>query len=118
MADDVLATLTAVTVGVLYPSETDAPMEPFVWPAGLNTVRELRYHAHVAAKVTVRAVSLQQFLGELVEEPAFALLAQTLRSTLQGIRVYRCGRLEVTYYVVGTDAAGRLAGIKTRAVET
>jgi hypothetical protein len=38
--------------------------------------------------------------------------------TLTDLKVYRCGAANLTVYVVGRDTHGRLAGFKTRAVET
>jgi hypothetical protein len=48
----------------------------------------------------------------------FPALDETLQETLTDLKVYRCGAANITLYVVGREAQGRLAGFKTRAVET
>jgi hypothetical protein len=118
MADDTLAVLTKAAQGLLYPSETDAPFEPFVWESGPNTVASMQRLSGQAADDPCRTVSLEDFLGDLAEEKEFAELQAVLQKTLTGIKVYRCGTVSPTYYVVGADASGRLAGLKTHAVET
>jgi hypothetical protein len=45
-------------------------------------------------------------------------LYETRKETLTDLRVYRCGEANIILYVVGRDEHGRLAGFKTRAVET
>jgi Nuclease A inhibitor-like protein len=42
MTDALLTTLTQATAGLLYPSEYDAPLEPFVWEPANNTLTEVR----------------------------------------------------------------------------
>jgi Nuclease A inhibitor-like protein len=58
------------------------------------------------------------FFGELAEVEGFPALSETLKATLTDLNVYRCGAANLTVYVVSRDAYGRLAGFKTRAVET
>jgi hypothetical protein len=58
------------------------------------------------------------FLGELAEVEGFPALYETLKATLTDLKVYQCGATNLTVYVVGRDAHGRLAGFKTRTVET
>jgi len=118
MADDTFAVLTRAVQGLLYPSETDAPFEPFVWEAGANTMASVRRLSDEAAAEPCRTETLDDFLGDLAEEKEFAQLAALLKKTLTGIKVYRFGTVSPTYYVVGADAGGRLAGLKTHAVET
>ena len=118
MADDTIAVLTKAVEGMLYPSETDAPFEPFVWESSPNTVASLHRLSGEATGEPCRTVTLEAFFGDLASEKEFAQLQVVLTKTLKGIKVYRCGTVSPTNYVVGTDASGRLAGLKTHAVET
>jgi hypothetical protein len=118
MADQVLTALQKATRGLLYPSETDAPIEPFVWEAAKNTAATVRRLAGQPAGAKPKALSLDDFFVDLTEEEPFARLRQTLEDNLKDVRVYRFGTTDATYYVVGTDADGRLAGVKTEATET
>ena len=48
----------------------------------------------------------------------FRSLRTLLRSNLTELSVHRFGRIRIDILVVGRDAAGNVAGIRTRAVET
>jgi hypothetical protein len=50
--------------------------------------------------------------------PRYEELMQLLSRRLRDVKAYRIGRIEVACYVVGLDAAGNLAGLKTVAIET
>jgi hypothetical protein len=118
MTDSPLTTLKNATEGLLYPSEYAAPLEPFVWEPADNTLSEVRRLSGHPAEARCQTLSAETFFGELAEVEGFAALYQTLRESLTDLRVYRCGAANITVYVVGRDAHGRLAGFKTRAVET
>ena len=118
MTDKTLATLQEATRDLLYPSETDAPLEVLVWGAGENSAESVRRLDKRGVAEKCRVVSLDDFLSDLVEESAFAKLKKTLESQLTGIQVYRFGGSDATYYVAGKDAADRLVALKTVAVET
>ena len=45
-------------------------------------------------------------------------LREVLNNNLDDIRVMRAGRIRIDIYIVGVDASGRLAGVKTKAIET
>jgi hypothetical protein len=45
-------------------------------------------------------------------------LQKLLEENLEDLIVLRTGRIQIDIYVVGLDAAGNLAGIQTKAVET
>lgn len=118
MDDKVIAALTRASDGLLYPSETDAPFEPFVWEETKNTATAVRRQAGLSRTAKCQQVSLDDFFGDLLEEKEFQALRAAIESTLSDVKVYRCGSIEVTYFVVGTEKEGRLAGLKTTAVET
>jgi hypothetical protein len=118
MADTLLTTLIQATTGLLYPSEYDAPLEPFVWEPADNTPTEVRRLSGHPPEERCQTLSADAFFGELAEVEGFPALYETLKETLTDLKVYRCGAANLTVYVVGRDAHGRLAGFKTRAVET
>src|SRR5262249_33593031 len=113
MADQVLAALKKATRGLLYPSETDAPFELFVWGPGENSMASVRRLARIPSGERGRRVSLDRFFGDLLEEEEFRQLHTTLTTTLEGMKVYRFGSVNPDYYLVGKDRTGRLAGLKT-----
>jgi hypothetical protein len=118
MADTLLSTLTQATAGLLHPSEYDEPLEPFIWEPADNTLSEVRRLSGHPPQERCQTLSAETFFGELAEVEGFPALYEILQGILTDLRVYRCGAPNLTVYVVGRDANGRLAGFKTRAVET
>jgi len=118
MDDKVLAALRKASAGLLYPSETDSPFEPFVGDKALNTAATVRKLAGLPRTAKCEEVSLDDFFGDLMEEKEFRALRTALENTLSDVKAYRCGSIRVTHLVAGTAADGRLAGLKTTAVET
>src|SRR5919109_5232255 len=117
MTDSPLTTLKNATEGLLYPSEYDAPLEPFVWEPADNTLTEVRRLSGRPAEERCETLPADAF-GELAAVEGFAALYETLQGMLTDLKVYRCGAANLTVSVVGRDGHGRLAGFKTRAVET
>ncbi|MDB4916253.1 MAG: Nuclease inhibitor family protein [Gemmatimonadetes bacterium] len=50
--------------------------------------------------------------------PRFLALRDLLHASLQDLRVFRIGEVNVRYYIVGADAARNLTGIIAQALET
>ncbi len=117
-ADPLLAKLTAATKGLLYPSESDAPLTPFVWEAGPNTAAAARRHAGLPAKARGKASSAADFFEGVADVDGFPALQAALGELLSDVTVYRFGAANVSLVVVGTAADGRRAGFTTTAVET
>ena len=118
MADTLLTKLHQASEGLLYPSEYDAPLEPFVWEPADNTPTEGYQLSGHPPQERCQTHSADAFFGELAEVEGFPALYETLKATLTDLKVYRCGAANLTVYVVGRDTHSRLAGFKTRAVET
>jgi Nuclease A inhibitor-like protein len=118
MADPLLTTLIQATEGLLYPSEYDASLEPFVWEPADNTLTEVRRLSGHPPEERCQTLSADAFFSELTDVEGFPVLYETLKETLTDLKVYWCGAANLTVYVVGRDAHGRLAGFKTHAVET
>jgi hypothetical protein len=118
MADTLLTTLQQATEGLLYPSEYDAPLEPFIWEPVDNTPTEVRRLSGQPPHDRCQTLSVDGFFGNLADVEGFPALYETLKETLTDLKVYRCGAANLTVYVVDRDTHGRLAGFKTRAVET
>ncbi len=132
MPTDVMKALSQAAQGLLYPSETDAPFEPFSWPIGKckltpALVRQLGEHE---AREPVQEISLADFFKDLTEEQdwhgkqeraavkKFRALERTIGELLPDAKVIRVGTTEITIYIAGKTAEGNCVGLKTRAVET
>lgn len=120
--------------GLLYPSETDAPVVPFVWTADggqkeLTAAAVARLSGH-PPEAAVEEISAELFFGKVTKKQSwhtevgrerarrFAELEALLREHLRGIRVFRIGTIAIDVYVVGVDTQDRLAGVSTKVVET
>lgn len=118
MDSETLAVLREAADGLLFPSETDAPFEVFYWEVAENSAASILRFAPRMAGEPMRTLSLSDFLQDLDEEKEFHALREALEKTLIAIIVYRFGTVHPTYFIVGNDADGNLAGLKTKAVET
>ena len=117
--------------GLLYISETDAPLEAFCWSdVGLNLEAFLREQEGFETEVPVREQTFKAFFAPLVtwqewyeeeEREAFeqfVLLKACLERYLSNLRVLRFGEVEQTIFVVGNTFEGGVCGFRTEAVET
>jgi hypothetical protein len=114
--------------GLVYVSETDAPIEPFFVqnPAGEPAAEVLK---NLIPGECAEA-DFEEFFARLTKDQdwhtlmhrrtvkKFRTLRNLLRSNLTDLCVYRFGRVRIDILAVGRDANGNLAGIRTRAVET
>jgi Nuclease A inhibitor-like protein len=118
----VLESLTKASEGLLFPSETEAELEPFLWEAAAAPTRErLCTQAGAAASAAVEKGTLADLLRTVpsADRPKFQALQVTLEAQLSDIQVYKVGdEPEKTVWIVGKTADGRWAGLKTTVVET
>ena len=132
IAPPAIETLKHATDGLLFPSETDAPLEPFFWPHDDDsklTPETLAPMAGVAADTPVKSVKLETFFRPATKEEEwhndeekaqvarFQELVRTLKTTLDDVKVFRVGETRIDVYVVG-KVEGGYAGLKTLVVET
>jgi hypothetical protein len=126
--------LKPTTAGLLFPSETDAPVVPFVWetPEGhleftAESVVKLSGHP---ADTPVEEIGFDDLFAKVTQPrdwhnevgrkrtEGFTALRDLLRENLRGIRVFRLGTISIDVIVVGVDPKDRLAGVTTKVVET
>jgi hypothetical protein len=109
--------------GLLFPSESEAPFQAFVWPdAGdkLSATR-LRELTNASKGTAVEDLTLEELFQTVPSEDQsrFQKLADALKQQLSDIKVYKVGdEAEREVYIVGKTADGALAGLKTTVVET
>ena len=120
--DAVLDALKQASQGLLFPSETDAPLEPFAWEGSAKLSKErLRQRAGAGPGTAVEQTTLGDLLQTVPQEdkPKFDALRQALAGQLSGVKVYKVGdEAQKQVYVVGKAPDGRWAGLKTTMVET
>lgn len=127
----VLEALQNAAQGLLFPSETDAPIEPFFWPGPAPvtpSVELVASYAEVEAKA-VKTQSLNAFFKPTVTEEEwhnaqekaevkrFQALLDVVKQSLEAVKVFRIGKVEIEVYAVGRVSDG-YAGFKTKVVET
>ena len=128
--------LQNATSGLLYLSETDAPLEPFFWK---NEAAEGKFNESVTSEMVgkyaqvdasqLKTQSLATFFKpvateedwhneeEKAEVQKFQSLRDLLKSELKNIKVFRTPGAQKQVYVVGQTEGG-FAGLKTTVVET
>jgi hypothetical protein len=120
--DPVLDALKQASKGMLFPSESEAPLEPFAWKdSGALTHERLLELAGAEEGTEVEEVDLAALLRTIPPEDKakFDRLAKVLQEQLSGIKAYKVGdEAEREVYLVGKTKDGRWAGLKTSVVET
>jgi hypothetical protein len=120
--DAVLDALSAASKGLMFPSESEAPLEPFAW-AGTDKLSKAQVVklAGAEAGTAVEQGTLADLLRTVPKEdqPQFQALQKVLAELLSGVQVYKVGdEAEKEVYIVGKASDGRWAGLKTTVVET
>lgn len=124
-------TLKSLTKDLIYISETDAEIVPFVLgKAEMATARVLLEQLGRPSNTPVESVDPEAFFArltgikdwygprELQRAKRFAELKRFLEAELSELKVFKIGNIQIDIYIVGADKEGRLAGVRTKAVET
>jgi hypothetical protein len=128
---DLIIRLEQAIDGLLFPSESDAPLHVFVWrdAAPFSSEALLAYEGY--DKTTpIQTTDLESFFhpvttpqawyGEEEQERMrrFTALLDLLKAELSDIKVYKVGTVAIDVYVVGRDANGNYLGLTTKVIET
>ncbi|QOV89193.1 nuclease A inhibitor family protein [Humisphaera borealis] len=119
MNDPIPNDLAAAVEGLLYPSETDAPLIPFRWKRGKRSAVESAI-ANSKERSPVETIPFDTFFEPLLrstDAERFATLKRLLQDRLQDLAVVRVGSPRVTIYVIGRQGH-YWAGVWTESVET
>lgn len=117
--------------GLIYISETDAAVVPFVaGHAEETSLKSLQKFIDSDSDVPVEEIDYEHFFDRLTKKRVwhgdneteraqrFANLKSILDDELTDLIVCKVGRIRIDIFVAGIDENGNLAGIKTFAVET
>lgn len=128
---EVLAPILAAADGLLMPSESDYPFEPFRWPGvGSLTPESLATSLGMPPDAPVETRDFEAFFGRLSavydwhgeQERAtaaqFAVLRDTIVEHLDDLVVYRVGSRQIKVVIAGRDATGAIGGLCTTVIET
>lgn len=132
-AKPLLDTLDEATSGLLFPSESDAPLTPFTFPGPPRTEPTpgaLLEALHLPSDTLVETITVADLFDPFAEAPddasdedkaeakRYGALTRLLSSKLTDLRVYRVGRVDIDVYILGKDPSGAWLGLKTHVVET
>jgi hypothetical protein len=128
---DLIPRLEQAVDGLLFPSESDAPLRVFGWRDTVPFSPEaLRAHAGYAETTPIQTTELDSFFhpvttpqtwyGEAEQERLrrFTALLALLKAELSDITVYKVGTVAIDVYVVGRAACGTYLGVTTKVIET
>lgn len=107
--------------GLLFPSESDAPLEPFIWDRKEEPSPESLAKASGFAKgAPIETSTLAALLRAVPksEKPKFDALVKVLKENLSDIQVYKIGEVKLKVYILGKTKNGSWAGLTTNVVET
>lgn len=117
-----LAALQAAAKGLLFMSETEAPLEAFLWQhEGTLTPARVLALTGSARRVPVEETTLDSLLRGVPREDRakFDKLAKVLQTHLTDLQVYKVGaEAEKRVYIAGKATDGSWAGLMTTVVET
>ena len=123
MSDAELNQLRKATARLLYPSESDYPLDIFHWDLGESetSARELVVRACKPRADKIEEVSLDAFFTELAGVPdaeQFRELRHLLESDLTNLQVFRVGEIEIHIYIVGRTRSNNWIAVHTVSIET
>jgi len=134
MEKDVLIdSLKEATEGLMFQSESDYPVEPFIMELegkeSINSEDILQAMGY-PDDTQVELVKFENFFKNAVKEQSwhgdeekeivkrFQELVHILKTNLEDIKVFKIGDIELDVYVIGKLELGYFSGIRTKVVET
>jgi len=128
---DVIERLAKGSDGLLFSSEADYPLEPFLWsdpqPFSANALYTL---TKLPESTPITQVKFNEFFAPMVSldpeasEDAHNRVARSkklirlLRRMFRELTVYKLGTIEMPTFIVGRLADGTIGGLRTTVVET
>jgi hypothetical protein len=129
--DGVLPLISRACEGLVYISETDAPVTPIDLGRSDSINGEIiLQRAGIKAGTEINEVEVDRFFAKLTatkegqsdsqkaRAKKFLALGKVLEKDLRSLKVYRFGQVRIDILIVGLDDAGHIVGVRTNAVET
>ncbi len=118
-----LQSIEEATAGLLFPSESDFPIEAYRFGDEAPTPEALLHARSLPAETPVEEISAASLFEGLVEGDddaagRFRALFGLLERELLDLRVYRVGKVEIEAVVLGRHPSGEWLGVTTKLVET
>ena len=127
-AQEITDHLSQLADGLLFPSESEFPLEPFTWESATIFPRTILTRSQKPADTAIESVALEDFFAPVVTDEDWfededRQVAQRFRdlqtaiATLENVQVFKLGTIEIDVYIVGAIGAD-IVGLKTTIVET
>ena len=124
--------ISQASAGLLFPSESDAPVHLFVWQGQQPfSIAALRRAQGYSADMPIGTFDVDEFFGPATRAydwhgPAdqertqrFRALVELLKARLHDVAAYKVGKSgTLDVFVVGQADDGTFAGVRTQVVET
>ena len=120
--------LSILSKDLLFPSESDFPLEPFTWESATITPEIILTRSKKPADTTIESINLEDFFAPVMTDEDWfddedRQVAQRFRdlktaiATLENVQVFKVGTIEIDVYIVGAIGSD-LVGLKTTIIET
>lgn len=127
-AKEITDLLSQLSKDLLFPSESDYPLEPFTWESATLTPETILARSLQPSDTAIEATTLEDFFAPVVtdqdwfddEDRAIAQRFRDLQAaiaTLENVQVFKVGTVEIEVYIVGAIGPD-LVGLKTTIIET
>lgn len=124
--------ISKATSGLLFPSETDAPVDPFVWQERQPfSIAALTRAQGYSPDIPIARLDVDEFFGpatraydwhgptEQERTERFRALVALLKARLRDTAAYKIGESgSLDVFVVGQAEDGTWTGVRTQVVET
>jgi Nuclease A inhibitor-like protein len=118
-----------LTEGLLYMSETDAPLKYLElgeeaarqWPTQIAArfLEMIGEEPNILLRESPHEKFFEALLGGNEErKDQVEALRKTILTALENVRLYRVGEIENEIYLLGKDGSGKACGLQTLSVET
>ena len=127
-AKEITDRLTKLSEGLLFPSESEYPLELVTWESATLTPENILTRSDKPADTAIESITLEDFFAPVVTDEDWfededRMIAQRFRNlqaaiaTLENVQVFRLGKIEIDVYIVGAIGPD-LIGLKTTVIET
>ena len=127
-AKEITDRLSILSKDLLFPSESDYPLEPFIWESATLSPETILTRSHKPLDTAIESITLEEFFAQVTadqdwyddEDRAIAQRFRDLQAaiaTLENVQVFKVGTVEIDVYIVGAIGPD-LVGLKTTFIET
>ena len=127
-AKEITDRLSILSKDLLFPSESDYPLEPFIWESATLSPETILTRSHKPLDTAIESITLEEFFAQVTadqdwyddEDRAIAQRFRDLQAaiaTLENVQVFKVGTVEIDVYIVG-EIGPDLVGLKTTFIET